>query len=114
MKKLNLKYMKYAFLIVIAFIMNIKGAVGQALLETDNRSKNAYGEIYDDSQKEMWGESNNNNSSPYSGSGSARPFTPDDPGATCVPVPEGTYLLLGFGLVYGILMLYKRKREKVN
>jgi hypothetical protein len=58
----------------------------------------------------MWGsiEStlfNNSNTPAKAGTRMNAPAMPDEPGATCVPVPVGTMVLLGMAFIYGLVVL---------
>jgi hypothetical protein len=58
----------------------------------------------------MWGSSestlfNNSNTPAKAGTRMNAPAMPDEPGATCVPVPVGTMVLLGMAFIYGLVVL---------
>ncbi len=96
-------------------------AVG-SLVESNNQNtgKNSSGQLFDNSSSnsDMWGSSKStmfDESSSETKLWESRqnaPALPDEPGATCVPVPDGLWLMLGIALVYGIVVVFRRK-EKV-
>lgn len=96
-------------------------AVG-SLVESNNQNtgKNSSGQLFDNSSSnsDMWGSSKSTMFDESSSetklweTRSNAPALPDEPGATCVPVPDGFLLMLGIALVYGIVIVFRRK-EKV-
>ncbi len=110
-------FLKYIFtvLIVVACIQNA-GSTNSTIYESNNSSGQPFNSSSSD--EKMWGNSESTmfNNTDNSGSRqSAPPTTPlYEPGATCVPVPEGTLIILIMSFLYGLVVLYLSKRKSIN
>ena len=119
--KNSLKFM-LAALITMTFNYSVM-ATG-SLLESNNQntSNNSSGQLFDNSSSnsDMWGSSKStmfNESSSETKLWESRqnaPALPDEPGATCVPVPDGTLIILIMAFLYGLVVLFLSKRKSVN
>jgi len=109
---------------LITMTFNFSAMATGSLLESNNQNtgNNSSGQLFDNSSSnsDMWGSSKStmfDESSSETKLWESRqnaPALPDEPGATCVPVPDGFWLLLGIALIYGLrIVLYKRKENVI-
>ena len=118
--KISSKFM-LTILLAVAFSFSTMAA-GSLLDSNDqNAGTNSSGQLFDNSSSNssMWGSSestlfNNSTTPAKAGTRMNAPAMPDEPGATCVPVPVGTMVLLGMAFLYGLVVLYRTKREQVK
>lgn len=114
-KKLSLKLI----VISLGLIFNITYSFAQTPFESDSRFNNNQSQTTDNSSNSsIWGENEstffNNSDQAGSGTRANAPALPDEPGASCVPVPSGTLVLLGMAFIYSLVVLYKSKKEKMQ
>lgn len=115
---ISLKFMLIAFF-AIAFNFST-GAVSSAFESSNQNSENTSGQLFDNTSSnndDMWGSSkstafDNSTTPANAGTKMNAPGDPGEPGATCVPVPVGTMVLLGMAFLYGLVVLYKSKKVK--
>ena len=108
-------FLKYIFtvLIALACIQNA-GSTNSTIYESNNSSGQPFNSSTSD--EKMWGNSESTmfNNTDNSGSRqSAPPTTPlYEPGETCVPVPDGFWIMLGFLLLYFALKINSSNQIK--
>ena len=117
-KTVKNKAMHYMLLLIMASAISVQGIFAQMSFEQSNQQQNNNSEqvFGNQQQNTLWGENEVNafgsEANQMSGTRSNAPALPDEPGASCVPVPDGFWLMLGIALVYGIVVVSRRK-EKV-
>ena len=108
-------FLKYIFtvLIAVAFIQNASSG-NSTIYESSNSSGQPFNSSSSD--EKMWGSSESTmfNNTANSGSRQLAPVLPNEPGATCVPVPDGILIILSIAFLYSLVVLYLSKRKRTN
>ncbi len=115
---------KFMLTVLVTITFNFSTMAASSLSENNNQNSGNYnsGQLFDNSSSnnDMWGSSKStafeNTTTPANAGGTRMnaPGDPVEPGESCVPVPDGTIVLLGFVFICGLVMMYRTKREKVK
>ena len=118
--EINNVSLKFMFIALFAIAFNFSTMAGNSLFESNSQNKGNTnsGQLFDNSASDskMWGSSESTmfNSTANSGSRQLGPVLPDEPGDTCVPVPDGILVILSLAFLYSLVVLYLSKRKKLN
>ncbi len=110
--EINNVSLKFMFIALFAIAFNFNTMAGNSLFESNSQNKGNTnsGQLFDNSASDskMWGSSESTmfNNTANSGSRQLGPVLPDEPGDTCVPVPDGIWLLIGFVLMYSLRIVF--------
>ena len=114
---------KFMITVLLAVIFSFSTMAAGSLLDGNNQNAgtNSSGQLFDNSSpnSNMWGSSestlfNNSGTPAKAGTRMNAPGLPTEPGETCVPVPVGTMVMLGMAFLYGLVVLYRTRREQVK
>ncbi len=107
---------KYIFAIAIFIFFNLTDLSAGKLFESNNQQTivNSTGQQSNNrtSNDDLWGSSKSDLfEKSSSGIQANAPVLPDEPGATCVPVPDGIHIILSIAFLYSLVVLYLSKRK---
>ncbi|OQA51031.1 MAG: hypothetical protein BWY47_00212 [Bacteroidetes bacterium ADurb.Bin302] len=115
--KVRNKSVHYVLLMIIVIAWSIQSIQAESPYQQYNQeNNNSSGYLYGiEERKTVWGdqEAFRNNSS-SKGTRSYAPALPDEPGASCVPIPDGLVLMLVMAVGYGLTVSVIKRKGKTT